>query len=117
MVGLRLSRENRMERQNLVLAALAGGGENASYQPVQVQKLLFLVDREASALVGGPHFDFIPYDYGPFDQAVYVELGSLSTQGLVEVQSTGRYRIYSLSPDGYRQGVAHLRGLGDSARL
>jgi uncharacterized protein len=106
-----------MERQNLVLAALAAGGENASYWPVQVQKLLFLIDREASALVDGPHFDFRPYDYGPFDRAVYVGLESLSTQGLVEVQSTGRYRIYSLSPDGYRRGVTHLRGFGDATRL
>ena len=54
--GLGRRREKHMERPNLVLAALAAGGENASYWPVQVQKLLFLIDREASALVGGPHF-------------------------------------------------------------
>jgi uncharacterized protein len=104
-----------MERRNLVLAALAAGGENASYWPVQVQKLLFLIDREASALVDGPHFEFKPYDYGPFDRAVYVELESLSTQGLVGMQNTGRYRVYSLSPEGYRRGAESLRGLGDAA--
>jgi hypothetical protein len=106
-----------MERQNLVLAALAAGGENASYWPVQVQKLLFLVDREASALVNGPHFEFKPYDYGPFDRAVYVELESLSAQGLVKMQDTGRYRVYTLSPEGYRRGIDSLRGLGESARV
>jgi uncharacterized protein YwgA len=105
-----------MERQNLVLAALAAGGENASYWPVQVQKLLFLVDREAAALVDGPHFEFKPYDYGPFDRAVYIELEQLSTQGLVEMQNTGRYRVYSLSPKGYRQGVESLRMLSGAAR-
>jgi uncharacterized protein YwgA len=105
-----------MERHDLVLAALAAGGENASYWPVQVQKLLFLIDREASALVGGPHFDFKPYDYGPFDRAVYLELDALSAQGLVATQNTGRYRIYSLSPEGYRRGVDRLRGLGVAAR-
>src|SRR5207248_1751684 len=81
-------REKHMERHNLVLAALAAGGENASYWPVQVQKLLFLIDREASALVGGPHFDFKPYDYGPFDRAVYVELDALSAQGFVSTSTT-----------------------------
>ena len=110
------NREKPMERRNLVLAALAAGGENANYWPVHVQKLLFLIDREASALVNGPHFQFKPYDYGPFDRAVYVELQALSTQGLVEIQDTGRYSVYSLSPEGYRQGVARLHELGDSAR-
>jgi hypothetical protein len=105
-----------MERHNIVLAALAAGGENATYWPVQVQKLLFLIDREASALVGGPHFEFEPYDYGPFDRAVYVALDALAAQGLVNVQNTGRYRVYSLSPEGFRQGSGHLQGLGAPAR-
>jgi len=105
-----------MERENLVLAALAAGGENATYWPVQVQKLLFLIDREASALVGGPHFQFAPYDYGPFDRAVYVALDALAARGLVDVQNTGRYRVYSLSPEGFQQGNLNLNGLGGSAR-
>ena len=37
-----------------------------------VQKLLFLLDREAAEIVGGPHFRFVPYNYGPFDKGVYV---------------------------------------------
>jgi hypothetical protein len=114
--GLGRRREKHMERHNLVLAALAAGGENASYWPVQVQKLLFLIDREASALVGGPHFDFKPYDYGPFDRAVYVELDTLSAQGLVSTQNTGRYRVYTLSPEGFRRGADNLHGLGGAAR-
>jgi hypothetical protein len=79
----------RFEPGPLVLAALAAGGENATYRPVQVQKLVFLIDREASRLVDGPHFGFQPYDYGPFDRAVYIELDSLHTQGLVNAQNTG----------------------------
>ena len=66
-----------MERSELVLAALAAGGKNASYSPVQVQKLLFLVDREGEKLVGGKHFNFVPYDYGPFDREVYDELARI----------------------------------------
>ena len=93
-----------MSRDELILAALAAGGENAAYRPVQVQKLFFLIDREASALVGGPHFDFQPYDYGPFDRDVYTELDNLAERRLVTAQSTGAYRVYSLSYEGYQRG-------------
>jgi hypothetical protein len=64
----------RMTRTEVVLSALAAGGENATFLPVQVQKLFFLIDREASHLVGGRKFSFEPCDYGQFDSAVYEEL-------------------------------------------
>ena len=79
------------------------------YAPVQIQKLFFLLDREAANFVGGPHFNFQPYDYGPFDSQVYTALNRLRTQNLVQVHSAGAYRLYSLSPEGYRQGVENLR--------
>jgi len=104
-----------MDRDELILAALAAGGENASYRPVQVQKLLFLIDREASALIDGPHFDFEPYDYGPFDRDVYIELDDLADRGLVIAQSTGRYRVFSLSPEGYERGTDILYDLDAAA--
>lgn len=100
-----------MEPRELILAALAAGGKNASYSPVQVQKLLFLVDREGAELVGGKHFNFIPYDYGPFDRAVYDELDILAEMGLVDVHTPGRYRKYSLTVDGYRRGGEKLDSL------
>jgi hypothetical protein len=96
-----------MDRSGIVLAALAAGGENATFTPVQVQKLLFLIDRRAARLVGGPYFDFKPYDFGPFDRTVYQVLEMLAMQGLV-YQTRARYRLYSLSPEGYRRGVELL---------
>lgn len=74
-----------MDRQMFMLAALAAAGESAAFSPVQVQKLFFLLDREASHLTGGPHFAFRPYDYGPFDYAVYDEINELANRGLAEV--------------------------------
>jgi len=38
-----------MNRSEILLAGLAAGGENSTYTPVQVQKLFFLLDREAAA--------------------------------------------------------------------
>src|SRR5262249_48089118 len=96
-----------MNRGGLILAALAAGGENAPFTPVQAQKLLFLIDREIPKLVGGPHFNFQPYDFGPFDRTVYDVLHMLTDQGLVN-QSAARYRIYTLSPEGYREGTQLL---------
>ena len=93
-----------MNRSEILLAALAAGGENATYTPVQVQKLFFILDREASHLLGGPHFNFQPYDYGPFDQTVYSGLEDLSRRDLVQVHSSGKYRTYGLSRAGYNEG-------------
>jgi hypothetical protein len=105
-----------MDRYELILAAFAAGGENSSYRPVQAQKLMFLVDREISALVNGPYFKFEPYDYGPFDREVYVALDDLVACGLVTAQSTDRYRVYSLSSKGFERGQEILWTVDDAAR-
>ena len=105
-----------MTRSEILLAGLAAGGENATYTPVQVQKLFFLLDREASTALGGPFFRFVPYDYGPFDQAVYAGLDDLAQRNLALVQPTGRYRVYGLSQAGHREGQRLLSVLSPSAR-
>lgn len=105
-----------MERADILLAGLAAGGENATFTPVQVQKLFFLLDREASHLIQGPYFNFSPYDYGPFDRSVYDGLDALARSNLVRVQSTGRYRVYSLSQAGYQEGAARLNALSAATR-
>jgi hypothetical protein len=100
-----------MNRQDLVLAALAAAGENATFAPVQIQKFFFLIDREGARLFGGPHFHFVPYDYGPFDSAVYETLDLLAAQGYVQIDSGGRYRHYSLTTFGFTNGQRLLDGL------
>ena len=100
-----------MNRQDYVLAVLSAGGEPAQFSPVQIQKLFFLLDREVSGLVAGPHFNFRPYDYGPFDQAVYQVLGVLAPEGLVDQIGQGTYRKYLLTPEGFLRGQAALAKL------
>ncbi len=97
-----------MNRGDLVLAALASAGPDAALTPVKVQKLFFLVDREMSGLTGGPHFNFEPYDYGPFDRGVYEALEELSEQGLVRIDESCSYRRYSLTSDGFLAGSKNL---------
>ena len=90
-----------MEKKDLVLISLAAA-EGGSYSPVQIQKLLFLIDKKLSRFTGGPHFNFIPYDYGPFDVDVYSVLESLSKDGDVEIlrDPSRRLRWYKLTCQG-----------------
>lgn len=105
-----------MDRQNFVMAALAAAGADASFTPVQVQKLFFLIDREAAHLVGGPHFSFKPYDYGPFDREVYTQIEILCGLEFAVVSSEHRVRKYELSAVGYAQGLEILQGLPANTR-
>lgn len=87
-----------LTRNEEVLAAL-GLLPNGQATPVQAVKMLFLMERREPAAIGGPKFDFVPYDYGPFDSAVYSELDGLRRAGFVEVLE-GRPRRYKLTAEG-----------------
>ena len=104
-----------MNRQEILLAALSAGGRGVSYDPVHVQKLMFLIDREVAGDVDGPHFNFRPYDYGPFDSTVYTELERMQRLGLTAIV-IGYYRSYGLTEEGYARGVALLETLPERAR-
>ena len=94
-----------MNRQDLMLAVLAVD-RGASYTPVQVQKLFFLLDARVADRFGGPYFEFSPWDYGPFDRAVYDELEGLEAAGLVQISRSpgGRWRTYRLTMEGQERG-------------
>jgi uncharacterized protein len=99
-----------MNRRDIVLAAMAPAN-GASHTPVQVQKLLFLIDREAAAMLGGPFFNFRPYHYGPFDKTVYKELEALGDAGLVDIHGGISMRSFALTPLGQEQGDQLLGAL------
>ncbi len=103
-----------MERTNLVLATLASV-EGASFSPVQVQKLFFLIDKNIAVLIGGPHFNFEPYSYGPFDKGVYEELERLNAVGLVDIDTTGHVKAFRLTVKGQAQGMANLNQMAERA--
>jgi uncharacterized protein len=100
-----------LTRPELVLAALspANGGP---FTPVQVQKLFFLIDREIPQKTGGPHFRFVPYNYGPFDSAVYAELDSQSQHGLVSIGYNAQgLRSFALTASGQEAGKVAMAKL------
>jgi hypothetical protein len=105
-------------RQNVVLAALATHS-GAEFAPVQVQKLFFLMDENIAGSLGGKQFNFEPYDFGPFDSAVYKELDALERAGFVRVERRGPAagaRRYSLTLEGQRAGEAALQDLAAGIR-
>ena len=97
-----------MDREDLVTAALAAGGHRVKYLPVHVQKLFFLIDWELASHVGGPHFRFKPFHYGPFDRQVYRVLDSLAEVGILNVIKRSDLPIYRLSSYGQEKGEAIL---------
>lgn len=99
-----------MNRADVVLVAMAPGA-GYRYTPVQVQKLLFLVDRQIPEHVGGPHFNFEPYHYGPFDANVYHELERLADLGYVAIDHSYELRTFALTPDGLNRGASLLNTL------
>ena len=105
------------KRQQIVLAALACEPD-AEFAPVQVQKLFFLIDENVSAHIGGKQFAFEPYDYGPFDPAVYSELEALSRAGFVVIENPHKRgeRRYRLTHQGVLAGQQARATLHSSAK-
>jgi hypothetical protein len=101
-----------MNNRDVVLAALAIG-KGAIHSPVQIQKLLFLLDRKFMKELGGPHFEFEPYDYGPFDRKVYDVLEQLESEGWVEIMKAPglRWKRYRTTLEGQRRGEDILNSL------
>lgn len=99
-----------MNRRHLMLAALSVAN-GAMHTPVQVQKLFFLIDQEIADEVGGPHFEFEPYNYGPFDQEVYRELDVLAERGFVEMVPQSTWSSYRLTDEGQAAGEKYLAEL------
>jgi len=93
-----------MNRETLVLAAMAPA-EGGKYSPVQIQKLIFLLDRRIPETLQPSLFNFQPYHYGPFDKDVYHVLESLTKEGYVHItHHSGGFRDYSLTPSGLKKG-------------
>ena len=84
-----------MERKKWLLIVLAMGD---SLSPVQLQKSLFLISKEIPDIKQDDFYQFNPYDYGPFDAAIYSDALALATEELAIIENPiergwRRYRI------------------------
>jgi uncharacterized protein YwgA len=101
-----------LDRQEEALVALHAFPAGQA-TPVQAVKMLFLMEKEAADGIGGAKYRFVPYDYGPFDQGVYVELEDLARRGLVEVVE-GRPRVYRLTETGRVEAAKAMARLDEN---
>lgn len=104
-----------MDKREIILAGLSTGNRDV-YTPVQVQKMFFLIDRNVGDKVGGPHFDFEPYNYGPFDKGVYSVLMELTLTGDVEVIQQKKWMSYKLTTQGQSKGNQLFKTLSREAQ-
>ncbi len=105
-----------LTRQDWLLLALSKTPGGAM-SPVQIQKSLFLFGQEVGGSIGTKFYSFEPYDYGPFDAAIYVDLRRMTDEGLVRGEwSPGRsWKNYAITPSG-RKAALRLEN-GANARL
>lgn len=106
-----------MDRTEYVLAVMAHQGDRATFTPVQLQKLFFLLDREIPEKTQGPWFEFQPYDYGPFDQGVYREFEKLREEGLAIILNQSNIRSYQLTAQGLGKGLKLIGQFPAEARV
>jgi hypothetical protein len=69
---------------------------------VQLQKSLFLLGTNFAKVVGSDFYDFLPYNYGPFNASIYADAERLERDGLVAIKrdSLQRWREYVATNDG-----------------
>ena len=95
-----------MTQEELILACLTAG--NGKYfDPVHIQKLVFMFQEQASQLFPEKKpFNFVPYDYGPFCTDVYNVLRRLAENGKVAIapSSSGGFNEYAITADGTKDG-------------
>lgn len=100
-----------MNKKDLLLVALSAG-DKYLHTPVQIQKLLFLIEKNVSTKMGGPFFQFVPYDYGPFDVSVYETLNELEHDGdVVSSLSPRGWKYHSLTEQGIKRGAVIRQAL------
>ena len=93
-----------MNRQDWLLLVLAS--TEKALTPVQLQKSLFLLEKTLpDELIGDSYYEFIPYDYGPFDSSIYQDAEELADQLFTTIvpSMTGRWQEYGIRPNGLRR--------------
>lgn len=87
-----------MARRDWLLLALDAAGDRG-LSPVQVQKSMFLFWKGAETILSeGEFYDFVPYNFGPFDLAIYNDIEAMERDGLVRIlnRNATAERLYTI---------------------
>src|SRR2546421_1226747 len=101
-------KEKGMRPKDWTLLVISAA-DSQGLSPFQLQKSLFLLERRLSENIpeeklGEAFYEFIPYNYGPFDVKIYQDAEVLEEEGLITIQSSAgrRWKIYQAIPSGLR---------------
>ncbi len=88
-----------MDRKDWTLLAL-GAAEGKALTPVQLQKTLFLLGHTFPEMED--FYNFVPYNYGPFNASIYEDAKILAQDGLVNIDTPSgrRWCVYSCTSAG-----------------
>jgi hypothetical protein len=96
-------------KENWLLFAISSA---PSLSPVQLQKILFLFQKELpNPPKTSEYYRFKPYDYGPFDADIYIDAEGLEKVGLLTIENPfGRsIRRYSASDVGKKANMDFVK--------
>lgn len=104
-----------MRRAELPLVALLSSPDK-QLTPIQIQKTLFLLNQNIPHALGGEVYHFTPYNYGPFDSAIYRDLETAIDSGLVDaIPSGGGWNEYRITPRGEARASETVQKLDPNA--
>ncbi len=105
-----------LARQDWLLLALSKSPGGAM-TPVQIQKAMFLFGQEAGDRAGPGFYSFQPYDYGPFDAAIYADLRQMASLGHVrgEWNPDRSWKTWTITASG--RSAMRARESGANPRL
>ncbi len=90
--------EQMASKENMLIAIVAAAGDTG-LDRVQLQKSVFLVGEEFDGELPSDFYQFRPYMYGPFAQAVYADVERISDGPMIETFPGGDGRkFYRLAP-------------------
>ena len=95
-----------LTRQDWLLLALSKSPGGAM-SPVQIQKAMFLFGQGAGDSIGADFYSFQPYDYGPFDAAIYADLRRMRSLGRVrgEWNPDRRWKTWTITGSGRKAAL------------
>jgi uncharacterized protein len=112
-----LAREGLMERKDWLLLTLNAAGA-PGLTPAQLQKSIFLLDKEMPGTFDADRYSFSAYNYGPFSKQIYEDVEFLASRGLARItRSPGQnYFEYGVTAEGAAL-AARLRERANPASL
>lgn len=92
-------------RADWLLLALAEV-DNGRMSPLQLQKTMFLMKMEAGEHVGQHFYNFVPYNYGPFDSTIYADTQAWISTGDIVAEDSGRnWQTYMITAAGLKRAL------------